>query len=82
MAASFLCNAGADVNAQTKDGFTPLHFAVTMNDVSIVKELLMAKADTSISCKQGTALEIAMKGNLEEMVEVLKVEKREKKSEK
>lgn len=48
-----LCKHGADVNAQNARGFTPLHFAVQNQLISIAKILLQCGALPNISSKEG-----------------------------
>ncbi|GAB1600018.1 uncharacterized protein LOC115214018 isoform X1 [Argonauta hians] len=49
-----LCSRGANVNATNKDGCTPLHEAVSRDNLAVVDELLMHKADPSIKITSGT----------------------------
>ncbi len=48
---SLLINAGSEVNALDKNGWTPLHWAVHWADVDRVRELLKAGADPKIKNK-------------------------------
>ncbi len=48
-----LIKAGAKVNVQDKNGWTPLHWAVHWADVDRVRELLKAGADPKIKNKKG-----------------------------
>ena len=48
-----------DINAQSKGGFTPLHFAAFNNNVEAVKLLLLCKAKIDITdCKGRTPLDL------------------------
>ena len=67
---------GANINAQTDDGATPLMYAVHDNRIDIVKLLLEKGADKNIKDKQGkTAYDLA---KTEEMKELLKPKTKEK----
>lgn len=44
----FLCEHGADVNAQDNEGWTPLHAASCCGNVGIVKYLCENGADLAI----------------------------------
>lgn len=49
--------AGGDVNAQTQQGWAPLHLSTKDNRLQVVEELLAAGADSSLQDSQGrTAL--------------------------
>ena len=45
--------AGADVNAQAKGDFTPLHLAAGNNYAEVIEALLDAGADTSVRTVDG-----------------------------
>ena len=45
--AEVLLKAGADVNAKTNDGFTPLHVAAGKNDFTTAEVLLKMGADAN-----------------------------------
>jgi len=68
-----LIQAGADVNARSANGRTPLSFAVEENEPEIVSLLLAAGADVNAKNKSGsTALIIAaMENNNPEVLNVL-----------
>lgn len=40
----FLVELGCDVNAQNKDGWTPLHFAASRNNLAIAKLMIESGA--------------------------------------
>ena len=67
-----LLEAGADVDAQDKNGCTALILASSRGYADIVKLLLDANADTSIEDKfEKTALDYALKSNRTEVVKLL-----------
>lgn len=75
-----LLNNGADVNTQTNKngggngGETPLHIAGRLNDCVVVKMLLEAGADISLTNKNGeTALDAALDYGSEKTAEILRV---------
>ena len=45
---AYLCEQGADVNAQSRNGSTPLHWAAGFGNLQAVKELLKYGADPTI----------------------------------
>ena len=45
---AYLCHMGGDVNAQSRNGSTPLHWAAGMGNIDAVKELLAQGADPTI----------------------------------
>ncbi|HLK55883.1 MAG TPA: ankyrin repeat domain-containing protein [Chthonomonadaceae bacterium] len=66
---SMLLDAGADINAQDKDGYTPLHWACMLDNILILQALLQHHACVNIRDKNGrTALDAvsqeAMMSNL------------------
>ena len=62
--------AGLDVNAQTVDGKTPLHCAVTVNSGETVDQLLHLGADPSItSCDRKTARDMAVGKDAKEVLD-------------
>lgn len=69
-----LLNNGANVNAITKDNWTPLMFAVTFEFILIVQLLLARGADVSIKSSQGlTAIHYAFnaKRRIDSLVDML-----------
>jgi ankyrin repeat protein len=48
-----LLEAGADINAQNKDGATPLHLAIEENNAEAIKTLLEAGANLAIENANG-----------------------------
>ena len=56
-----LLELGADVNARTLGGATPLHIAVKNSNPEIVKLLLTGGADTSVDYKGRTTFAYAEK---------------------
>ncbi len=64
--------AGADVNVQDKEGFTPLMWAILKNTPDVVKELVDAGADVNMQNKYGvTALMVAVALYNTDIVKVL-----------
>ncbi len=56
--------AGADVNARSQDGYTPLMYAVAKGNPEVVREILSGGADVNIQSSTGwTALMFAAKDN-------------------
>lgn len=67
-----LLNAGANVNAQDRNGNTALMVAVEYNNVEAVKLMLKAHADRGLRNKAGqTALSFASSENRGEVVHLL-----------
>jgi len=67
-----LVKEGADVNAETNEGVTPLVFAVAANRQEVVKLLIKAGADVNkITSKYETPLLIAVKYQYAEIAEAL-----------
>jgi TPR repeat protein len=63
--------AGADVNARSQDGYTPLMYAVAKGNPEVVREILSGGADVNIQSTTGwTALMFAAKDK-PEMLELL-----------
>eukprot|EP00966_Prymnesium_polylepis_P017710 408107-Prymnesium_polylepis.1 len=59
-----LCAAGANVNAQNKNGVTPLMAAVRYEDEQVIELLLGAGADMQVKDKRGrTAVDLARTNN-------------------
>lgn len=55
-----ILQAGADVNAQTQQGWAPLHLSTKDNRLQVADALLAAGADSSLQDSQGrTALHFA-----------------------
>jgi ankyrin repeat protein len=68
-----LLNAGADVNAQQGEGFTPLMEAAQVGDVALAQMYLDAGADRSIRRDDGmTAESIAREHGHEEVIKLLR----------
>ena len=62
----------ADLNKQDTEGKTPLHYAVETGQIGLVKCLMKAGADTSISDKRGrTPFSIAMKRRFTKIADLL-----------
>ena len=64
---NYLLDCGADVNAQTRTGYTPLHFACLTNSIDKVETLLAKVNNLSLTTKEGfTPLHLACRyGSLE-----------------
>lgn len=63
---NLLLPGGGDVNAQTKDGWTALHYAVYYNYFSVVQALLQAGASVHVRTRRGyTALHLVGLKNYE-----------------
>ena len=68
-----LIAAGADVDAQTKDGLTALMFAAAFGHTEIVQAVVDAGADVNAKLKTGrTALTLAAQASHIETVNILK----------
>lgn len=68
-----LLKFGADVNAQSDAGFTPLILAACSGDARITQELLDSGADVRKTLRSGqTALDHAAEHGYKEIVELLK----------
>jgi len=57
----FLISHGADVNLKDKRGFTPLHVAIQLGNMSMVKCLLARGADVNIESGAGPTIHLAKK---------------------
>jgi ankyrin repeat protein len=67
-----LVKKGADPNAQTSEGVTPLIFAITSNHAAIVNMLLKLGADVNkVTTRYETPLIIAVKGEMPDIAEAL-----------
>lgn len=67
-----LLDAGADPNAQSESGGTPVHTAAFTGNVDVLKMLLAAGGDPTIADKKGkTALDIARQRDHSEAVRLL-----------
>lgn len=66
-----LCEARANVNAQDSKGYTPLMFAVSQENFSIVFILHHYDADPTITSSEGTALEIAKRNNCHDIFQCI-----------
>ena len=67
-----LIQAGANVNAEDEGGSTPLHYAVGIKNIEIVKAMIKAGADLEAEDEQqNTALMIAVAGDDLEMIKLL-----------
>jgi hypothetical protein len=71
-AMKWLLDNGANINLQSTNGFTPLHWAVLSNNPEKVDFLLHQGVDESIYNKNGeTPLELAKKTNKNEVIDLL-----------
>ena len=73
--AAYLLDKGADVNAVTKDGLTPLHMAAQNGDIAIITLLLELGRKTKINpidSKGWTPLDRAMKWDHPDAAEFLR----------
>ncbi|MDD5065127.1 MAG: ankyrin repeat domain-containing protein [Phycisphaerae bacterium] len=69
---SLLLAKGADVNAKMSGGWTPLHFAVKLDDLDIVEMLIVKGADVDAKNSSGiTPLLFAIGDNHEDMKNLL-----------
>jgi len=66
-----LLDGGAPTDALTKMDETPLHYATRSGKLEAVSLLLGKGADATIMGKNGTALDVALTGNLQDCVELL-----------
>jgi ankyrin repeat protein len=70
--ASWLIDAGADVNAVQQDGVTPLHEAAAIGNLTLVQLLLARGADASArDAKRRSAADFAREGGHAAIVELL-----------
>jgi ankyrin repeat protein len=70
---SFLLEHGPDINAQTENGWTPLHWASFKGALEVVRLLLEYFADVEVKNKDvKTAFQVATDGGLEKVVELLR----------
>jgi len=70
---SFLLRAGADPNVQTERGFTPLHWAVSMDHEDTAEVLLEAGADPNLKNHYGRGpMEVAKSIPSDRIVDLLK----------
>ncbi len=69
--AEFLIAHGADVNACSDSGWTPLHYHVYVGRIRIVEVLLQHGADTSRMCQGQTPLHFAADEPNSEMIRLL-----------
>ncbi len=68
----YLCEQGADVDAQANDGSTALIYAAQFKYASVVEALLQCGADPGIKDQSGhTALHYAQEHGLEDIEEML-----------
>ena len=68
----YLCEQGADVDAQANDGSTALIYATQFKYASVVEALLQCGADPGIKDQSGhTALHYAQEQGLEDIEEML-----------
>jgi hypothetical protein len=64
--------SGANINEQTKSGYTPLHIAAGLGHIKIVKILTIRGADVNIKDKRGrTPLDLAVLKNKKDVVREL-----------
>ncbi len=70
-----LVAAGAKVNAQGEDGYTPLHYAADLGHKDALRRLLDVGADPTIvafdSCSDATAYDCAINGGHDECAMLL-----------
>ena len=67
-----LVEAGAEINAATKNGYTALIFGAYYGNTEIVKYLLTQGADKNVVTKKGeTALSIAEKKKFDTVIAIL-----------
>jgi ankyrin repeat protein len=69
-----LIKRGANVNAQTQHGVTPLMIAAARNVTPMIGLLVQANADVALKSKEGkTALQIAEQNGSEQAAKALRV---------
>lgn len=71
-AVRYLLDQGADVNARDERGRSALTEATFYGNASVIKELILRGGDVNARSDEGTALDIAIKGQREEIAELLK----------
>lgn len=65
-------SAGADANAATQDGWTPLHFAVASGNAEAVRSLVLEGASTDAVNGMGlTPLQLALCYDVAELADVM-----------
>ena len=70
--AKLLIDAGANINAASRDGWTALMYAAACGNASAVKMLIDKGADVKVkNCKGKTALDIARERGLKEAIRLL-----------
>ena len=73
MVVKLLLDYGFDPNAVTKNGYTPLHFAVAANNIDAARLLLQYGADKRIKCLEGfTPLDKARQSDNKPFVTLLR----------
>ena len=78
--ALYLIKAGANINLQDEDLFTPLHFACMFSTMEVIEALLTKGADFNVkNNKMGTALDIAKARNSPDILALLEKYQNEKK---
>jgi len=71
-AVRYLINQGADVNSRERFGQTAVTEAAFFGNISVIKELLKHGAEVNAVSDEGTALDIAIKGNNTALSDLLK----------
>jgi Ankyrin repeats (3 copies)/Ankyrin repeats (many copies) len=70
--AQLLLGRGADINARSNDGWTPLHFAVDCERIEVVRVLLEHGANVGAEDKQGrTPFSLGKEKGLDEIMKLL-----------
>lgn len=70
-----LCDAGVDVNEQSQDGNTALHYVAGAKDAESTKELLAAGADATLVNRRGEKAEDVAKGKAKDILITERVER-------